>query len=532
MTKIVAFYARVSTEDQRERETIRTQIEYARQRAAIEGWELLEFSDDGVSGTIPLIARPGGAALLAAARDGDFDVATTVRLDRLGRSQRVVLDAIDVLKAHGVRYRSLTENFDLGTPFGDAALGMTSVFAQLERDTIAHRTRAGLDRVARESGRHLGGRAPYGYRVEGKHLVAEERPLAGTEMSPAGVVRYVLERYVAEDIGLDALAAVLNARGIPPPPRAEKWHTSMLGRFIRLSRYRGEQRWGSIVRDVPPIVSHALQRAAQEKARQNYRWKRAHERRLYVFRGVLTCECGLALTGHTYYTKRDHSAWRKAYRCSWDHRLDKPAPVVREHELLPLVWADLESFLAEPDALVIRILRDRSDPLPRELSAERELVELADRMRELEERESRLTDEYATNLFRADVLERKVAELRQQREKLEQRAKRVRRDRATAARDGIDAVVLRTILEKLAERVRTADEATQAAILKLLIRRTRVEQTGKHRARVEVVWAFGLTSPDVSSEVPTARLSSRYRRKNAVASPVAVGRTVGLLRWW
>ena len=62
----VATYERVSSEDQRERETIKTQTEQlARSLARQSDIELVErFVDDGVSGTIPIAERPAGGRLM------------------------------------------------------------------------------------------------------------------------------------------------------------------------------------------------------------------------------------------------------------------------------------------------------------------------------------------------------------------------------------------------------------------------------------------------------------------------------------
>ena len=63
-----------------------------------------EYTDEGWSGTIPLCDRPGGARLLEDARDGKFDVVIVYKVDRLGRSARVLLDAHDEL-ACSARHR-------------------------------------------------------------------------------------------------------------------------------------------------------------------------------------------------------------------------------------------------------------------------------------------------------------------------------------------------------------------------------------------------------------------------------------------
>lgn len=487
---IVAFYARVSTDEQREQQTIRTQLEYARSRAELEGWTLREFTDEGVSGTVPLAQRAGGRVLLTAARAGEFDVVATFRLDRLGRTQRVVLDAIDQLKAAGAKYRSLTEPFEVGTPFGDAALGMTSVFAQLERDSIAQRTREGRRRVAREAGRYLGGPAPFGYRIDGKHLVVDAHA--------AAVVREIFRLYLEDGIAVDRVAEVMNARGVPSA-KGMRWHGSTIAGILRDRHYAGEATFVGITRDVPAIVTMAEHAAAAERAAANYRFKRAHLRRSYALRGLLRCECGLTLTAFTYFTKRDHSASRKAYRCASDHRIATHPPVVKEDEALAALWSDVERFFADPDDLVKRIVA--GDTGPAEKAAEEELVALAAQVRDVEHRGQRLLDAHLATLFTPEAIAEKAETLRAERVALEQRIRKVRATRGTAARVVQETKTLRARLLGLQLRVRTADEDTKAKVLRELVRSTRVEYVAPHRARLHVAWAFAAAAARVSSDV-------------------------------
>lgn len=151
------------------------------------------FLDAGVSGT--LASRPQFDAALAYLREGDTFVVW--KLDRLGRSTRNVLVVLDRLKATGVRLHSLTEGLDASGPMGEAIVTIMAAFAQLERDQLVERTKAGLA-IAPSQGR-LGGRP----RVLTAQKVAMARTLydsggytavqiAGTlAVSPATVYRYL-----------------------------------------------------------------------------------------------------------------------------------------------------------------------------------------------------------------------------------------------------------------------------------------------------------------------------------------------------
>ena len=81
---------------------------------------------------------------------------TVWKLDRLGRNTQHVLAVVDDLTSRGIGFRSLTEGLHTDGPMGTAMLTITAAFAQLERDTMIERTRAGL--VAAAANGRKGGR--------------------------------------------------------------------------------------------------------------------------------------------------------------------------------------------------------------------------------------------------------------------------------------------------------------------------------------------------------------------------------------
>jgi site-specific DNA recombinase len=160
----VALYMRVSSEEQREAGTIKTQDEVLRTHAERMGFKVVEaYADDGVSGVIPLHERPAGALLLRDAREGRFQTVLVYKLDRLARTQLGILDAADRLERMGVALRSATEHYETATPQGRLMFQMLGSFAEFEKSNINERTRDGLYRAHR-SGRHLAP-VPFGYRA-------------------------------------------------------------------------------------------------------------------------------------------------------------------------------------------------------------------------------------------------------------------------------------------------------------------------------------------------------------------------------
>ena len=94
----VALYARVSTEDQAERETIQSQVEVANVLCPAMNLKIVEsYLDDGISGTIPLEQRSQGARLLEDVSQDKFEQVVVYRLDGIGRRVIVIFSAWEIL---------------------------------------------------------------------------------------------------------------------------------------------------------------------------------------------------------------------------------------------------------------------------------------------------------------------------------------------------------------------------------------------------------------------------------------------------
>jgi DNA invertase Pin-like site-specific DNA recombinase len=128
-------YCRVSTPGQ--------DLEGQRRRLR-EQPNLVRVFEDVMSGRI--LERPGLQALLDYARDGD--VLCVVRLDRLGRSLRELLETVDQLKARGIGLISLEEKIDTSSAAGELVFHVFGAIAHFERRLIAERTRDGLAAAA------------------------------------------------------------------------------------------------------------------------------------------------------------------------------------------------------------------------------------------------------------------------------------------------------------------------------------------------------------------------------------------------
>jgi len=101
--------------------------------------------------------RPALKDCLRMVRGGDTLVVW--KLDRLGRSLIDLIQILDELKTRGVGFHSLNDSIDTNTAAGQMLFQIMGAFAEFERNTIAERTRAGME-AARKAGKPIGGRQP------------------------------------------------------------------------------------------------------------------------------------------------------------------------------------------------------------------------------------------------------------------------------------------------------------------------------------------------------------------------------------
>lgn len=156
-------YCRVSTDIQMEGYSIDAQKDFLKSYCKMHEIEDYEFYvDGGYSGSN--IDRPDIQRLIEDVEDGKIDVVVVFKLDRLSRSQKDTLYLIEeVFNPNDCGFVSIKENFDTNTPFGKAMVGILSVFAQLERETILERTRIGRKKRAEEGLWYGTGNLPFAY---------------------------------------------------------------------------------------------------------------------------------------------------------------------------------------------------------------------------------------------------------------------------------------------------------------------------------------------------------------------------------
>ncbi len=137
-------YARVSTRDQN--------LELQREALIKAGCG--QIFEDQVSGT--RAERPGLTKTMEMLREHDSLVVW--KLDRLGRSVKQLVDLVGDLQKRGIHFKSLTDAIDTSTTSGRFFFHVMASLAEMERELIIERTRAGLA-VAHQLGRKSGRKA-------------------------------------------------------------------------------------------------------------------------------------------------------------------------------------------------------------------------------------------------------------------------------------------------------------------------------------------------------------------------------------
>lgn len=143
-------------------EACKRKIKFTFENENIEN-DILIYEDEGFTGYNT--NRPSFQKMLQDVRDNKIKTIAFYKLDRISRNVSDFSNLVKELDNYDVSFLSATENFENVTATGRAMMFMVSIFAQLERDTIAERIRDNMIELAK-TGRWLGGTTPTGFKSE------------------------------------------------------------------------------------------------------------------------------------------------------------------------------------------------------------------------------------------------------------------------------------------------------------------------------------------------------------------------------
>ena len=161
---IVALYIRVSTLNQVDRDSLKTQEERLIAYCTASGIkEFKIYREAGFSAKDT--KRPAFEDLMRDIKEGKISSVFVIKLDRITRSMDDLLYLTNFFNKYDVKFVSITESIDTSTAMGRAMQYLLGVFAQLEREVTAERVAVDMRHRAIK-GKWNGGVVPYGYTTQ------------------------------------------------------------------------------------------------------------------------------------------------------------------------------------------------------------------------------------------------------------------------------------------------------------------------------------------------------------------------------
>src|SRR5213594_644974 len=224
MNRPAAIYARVSSDRQKENQTIASQTAALKEYAESHGYLVPAewvFEDDGYSGAS--LIRPGLEAMRDLAAQGQIEAALIYAPDRLSRKYAYQVLLGEEFARCGVSFVFLKSPAG-STPEDQLLVQFQGMIAEYERAQIAERSRRGKRYKAQVGVVNVLSGAPYGYRyVRKSDGCAAYYEVIETE---AAVVRMVFEMYTQQGLSINAIARMLNERQIPTRSAAARCERS------------------------------------------------------------------------------------------------------------------------------------------------------------------------------------------------------------------------------------------------------------------------------------------------------------------
>jgi site-specific DNA recombinase len=508
-----ALYARVSSEQQAQQNTIASQLTALRERLQADGLSFedeLCFLDDGYSGST--LVRPALERLRDVAWAGGFTRLYVHSPDRLARKYAWQVLLVEELQRCGIEIVFLNRTLGV-SPEEDLLLQMQGMIAEYERAKIMERSRRGKRHAARRGSVNVLCAAPYGYRYLSKHAGAGQAQYQ-VVFEEARVVRQVFEWVGRDRLSLRAVGRRLRQQGVPSA-KGKAWHVFTIRKLLTNPAYKGaavfgktrvgerrsrlrpargqpEQprshtsRYPGVAEDqitiaVPALVSPELFAAVAEQLAENRRhYRQQAQSPGYLLQGLLVCGgCGYGWYGKgiSRFTKNEQTPY-PYYRCSGMDAFRFGGTKVCPHRPIRLdrldaaVWADVCQLLQNPKALREEFERRFSGDEEPDL----DLGQLDKQIKSVQRGISRLIDAYEEGLLEKTEFEPRAARARE-------RLTRLQREAATAQDRAAQRKELRQVLgqlEDFAAQVRRglerAEFAKQREIIRCLVKAIKIEE--------------------------------------------------------
>jgi site-specific DNA recombinase len=556
--KTAAIYARVSSEQQKEENTIASQtvalVEFAREQGfgVPDEWVI---EDAGFSGASLL--RPGLERLRDLAAEGHIQAVLIHSPDRLSRKYAYQVLLIEEFGRHGVETIFIKAPHS-DTPEDQLMLQFQGMIAEYERAQILERSRRGKRHRAKAGEVSVLCGAPYGYRYTRKTNDTPARyEIDATE---AEVVRLVYEKYTVDGLSIGAIARLLREIGPPTRRRVTRWERSVVWGMLRNPAYKGtacfnktqvgsrqkvtkpfrlsgravhgektsaherpRDEWIEV--PVPAIISEATFALAAERLADNKRFAPRRTIEPSIVQGLVSCrKCGYALSRSSarssarkihYYRCLGSDAWRHLGGAVCDSR------PIRQDLLDQVVWQEVIRLVEDP-ALISTELDRRLDaaraaePTKRRQEAlERDLTRVSKSM-------ERLVTAYQEELLSLDELRSRMPELRAREQAMRAELQAILDQAADRMSFLRLAETLGAFLQRLHESAELLEITDRQRIVRLLVKEVLVDDeaiTIRHSIPAQPKPPPAGSEPPSSGKSRTTDKSYLLRSGSALAIP-------------
>jgi len=368
----VAVYARVSTEEQREGQTINSQVAELEHFARSKRWAVCGiYKDEGWSGSV--MGRPALDRLRDDARAHRFQAVLINDVDRLARDVAHLGVIKRDLEKQGltVIFRKLPQETG---PISNLLVNILGSFAEFERELITDRTRRGRRHKVEGDKKYLGSIPAYGYRYHIMDRALGKEGRLELEAYEANVVGLMFSWVDREGLSASKVARRLNERCILPR-KADRWGKSSVLRVLHNETYTGlwhynkfqcceprqrktkatypkraksslrlrpRQEWIPLVlREELKLVPRDCWERVQRRLKRNICFSPRNEKHSYLLKGLIRCGgCGKRYVGDSWHGR---FYYRCAARC-------KRLSAVRDYRLNTIVIDAVEALAVEHPA--------------------------------------------------------------------------------------------------------------------------------------------------------------------------------------
>lgn len=434
----LAIYARVSTEEQREGQTIDSQVSELERFAREKGWLIAgTYKDAGWSGGV--MERPELDRLRDDALKGMFEAVLINDVDRLARDVAHLGVIKRDLERKGIKviFRKLPSDT---SPTYNLMVNILGSFAEFEREMISDRTRRGRRHKVETRKQYLGSNTAFGYHYTPMNRITGEDGILAVAPQEAAVVQQMFQWVDQEGLSARRVLNRLNELRIPPKNGAPTWAKSSVLRILHCETYAGVWHYNKFqgcepkntatspryrrrakcsIRQRPrsewlplelPTSLHLVPRSRWERVQQqlahNLTFSPRNEKHAYLLKGLLRCGgCGARYVG-------DPCHGRFYYRC---FARCKERPSVIEDKLNDAVKGAVKRVMLNP-ALILEPLQalDQAEAVD-QAQRRTSLHDIQKEERQLAMEEQRLLDAYRTGLISPAQLGQQLEALKSKR---------------------------------------------------------------------------------------------------------------------